>query len=163
MNRLKLAAAAVAVLALAGCSGTTKPTPTATASGQHNAAYDTGQQILAWYDSTGTADSAKFATDAAAIGKDALNGDTQAMSTHCFSLDSHATDAGTHSAFPDPAGQDHWSKALSLYVKGAADCAAGAFTKDPAAIAAATQELKQGAQEIDALNARVNEITAAAK
>ena len=86
MRRAILAVVAItaATAALASCSGST-PTKTAapTAGGQHNAAYDTGRKIIAWYDATGTADSAKFATDAQAISQDGINGEAQLMSTHC--------------------------------------------------------------------------------
>lgn len=94
-----------------------------------------------------------------AIGDDASADDVASLGQDCTAFQATVQGAQIYPAVPEPATQQHWSKALSLLAQSAADCADGSTAGNHRQIDKALKELHAGSTELDLASVRVNELS----
>lgn len=139
------------------------PATTAAPSPSHNADYETGQKIAAWYAGGGKDKMMALGADGSTMGVDASALDVIQLTADCGTLKGHVRDAQAYQPIPDDQAQQHWAKALADYKKAADDCIAGASAVDASKINQANEELTAGTTEVTLVSARISEISAAAQ
>jgi hypothetical protein len=155
------------VLAACGGHGTASSSPgaTATPSDVPSASLQgtATQRVDAWFVDGGHADLARLAD--AALGIAQARDTAAALSAACAKLAAAVASAQAGSPVPDAAAQASFSRALSEYATGAADCRTGASSHDSAlmtktadAISAATTDILRFEAETE--NAQTKQVRA---
>lgn len=114
--------------------------------------------VKQWFAGGGQDRITALRTDFEAIAKSAGRSDVPAMKDGCAILAADVGKAQHYAPLPDFEAEWHWSAALEMYAKGAADCVKGATNLDGSRLKSANEEIRMGGMELTKATARVEEI-----
>lgn len=114
--------------------------------------------IMEWFTDGGDTRITALQGDFESIAKAADNTDIPGVKTGCATLVVDVDKAQHYDPLPDAEAQLHWSAALNMYAKGAADCVKGAENVDGGLLQKANEEITQGSAELSKATERVQDI-----